>query len=529
MRRIALLLFCAVLATPGARAADGAEQFADGNRLYHDDLYWGALLRYRQAMDAGLDSALLHYNSGVAHYRAQQYARARESFRKALAEPRLTHRIHYNLGLTELAAGNTDSAITWFRHAGAQQDEPVLASLAAAAMASVASNAGREESGRQAPAELRRTAERPFGNLELRAALSVGSDDNVFRAPAEAYNDLSQPGAPPVNPVAQSGVYYPVDINAKYSVNSFEHESFFGSYRVSGRYYQDEALSTANEYAHQLAFGTEYERQEDTRERKIYSAFTISSHDGSWYDRDDGTERDFNNENVGNRLSYVRYGPEIWVRQSYSRLSFNLHAKGQIWNYDDSRELPEYDHEYLHLGASIQYRFTSTSLLRVKADAWQRRFGERPSFSLDGQQPIDNPPVHYDYVQFGATARQRITGLMWFGINYARTERRDKHAGYYDYFRDDYGIDFSFRVSDRFIVRADANYGIYSYLNALAYNTAAGGRRTLEQTDARLLATWRFNPRLSLVAGFEHRDVVSNDQRIAYTRNQVMLGLHWRQ
>lgn len=529
MRNVALVILCAVLAAPGARADDGAGQFADGNRLYHDDLYWAALLRYRQATDAGFDSPLLHYNSGVAHYRAGQYARARESFLKAFAEPRLAHRIHYNLGLTELAAGNTDDAVTWFQRAGAQQDEPVLASLADAAVASIASNARQADSDGLASAPVRRATERPFGDLQLRVALSVGSDDNVFRTPAEAYDDLSQPGAPLVNPVVQSGVFYPVDINAKYSVNSFEHESFFGSYRMSGRYYQDESLENANEYAHQLAFGTEYERQADTRERKIYSAFTISSHDGSWYDRDDGTEREFNNENVGNRLSYVRYGPEIWMRQSYSRLSFNVHAKGQIWNYDDPEELPEYDHEYLQIGASVQYRFTSTSLLRLKADAWQRRFGERPSFNLDGQQPIDNPPTRYDYVQLGATARQRITSLMWFGINYACTERRDRHSGYYDYFRDDYGVDFSFRVSDRFIVRADANYGIYSYLNAFAYNTAAGGRQTLEKADARLLATWRFNPNLSLVAEFEHRDIVSNDQRIAYTRNQVMLGLHWRQ
>ncbi len=529
MRRAALYILCAVLVSPAVRAADGAGQFADGNRLYHDDLYWAALLRYRQAADAGFDSPLLHYNSGVAHYRAQQYSRARESFLKALAEPRLTHRVHYNLGLTELAAGNTGNAVSWFQRVGAQQDEPVLASLAAAAITSIASNASRTDGDRIEPAPVRRAPERPFGDLQLRAALSVGSDDNVFRAPAEGYNDLSQPGAPAVTPAVQSGVFYPVDINAKYSVNSFEHESFFGSYRVSGRYYQDESLENANEYAHQLAFGTEYERQADTRERKIYSAFTISSHDGSWYDRDDGTEREFNNEGVGNRLSYVRYGPEIWMRQSYSRLSFNVHAKGQIRNYDDPEELPEYDHEYLHIGASVQYRFTSTSLLRIKADAWQRRFGERPSFNLDGQQPIDNPPIRYDYVQVGATARQRITSLMWFGINYTRTERRDRHSGYYDYFRDDYGVDFSFRVSDRFIVRADANYGIYSYLNAFAYNTAAGGRQTLEKADARLLATWRFTPRLSLVAEFEHRDIVSNDQRIAYTRNQVMLGLHWRQ
>ena len=31
------------------------ETFQDGNRLFRDDLYWAALLRYRQAAEAGLN------------------------------------------------------------------------------------------------------------------------------------------------------------------------------------------------------------------------------------------------------------------------------------------------------------------------------------------------------------------------------------------------------------------------------------------------------------------------------------------
>ena len=58
------------LALPqGASAATAGELFADGNRLFRDDLYWAALLRYRQAGEAGMDTPLLHYNTGVAHYK----------------------------------------------------------------------------------------------------------------------------------------------------------------------------------------------------------------------------------------------------------------------------------------------------------------------------------------------------------------------------------------------------------------------------------------------------------------------------
>ena len=68
---IGLLAVLTVLAPAGpAQAMTAREYFADGNRLFRDDLYWAALLRYRQAAEGGLDTPLLHYNTGVAHYRA---------------------------------------------------------------------------------------------------------------------------------------------------------------------------------------------------------------------------------------------------------------------------------------------------------------------------------------------------------------------------------------------------------------------------------------------------------------------------
>ena len=83
------------------------EMFADGNRLFRDDLYWAALLRYEQAREAGLNSAVLYYNIGVAHYRAGQYNRARDSLLIAEQSPKLRVVTHFNLGLAEYAAGNT--------------------------------------------------------------------------------------------------------------------------------------------------------------------------------------------------------------------------------------------------------------------------------------------------------------------------------------------------------------------------------------------------------------------------------------
>ncbi len=98
-----------------AHAMTAEQYFSDGNRLFRDDLYWAALLRYRQAREEGLDTPLLHYNMGIAHYRAGQHVRARDFLLKALQDPSLSVTAHFNLGLNAYALDYQDEALRWFR------------------------------------------------------------------------------------------------------------------------------------------------------------------------------------------------------------------------------------------------------------------------------------------------------------------------------------------------------------------------------------------------------------------------------
>ena len=82
--------------------------FDDGNRLFRDDLYWAALLRYDQAEEAGMDTALLHYNAGIAHYKAGQHIRARESLEKATRSSALRPRAQFSLGMNAYAFGDIE-------------------------------------------------------------------------------------------------------------------------------------------------------------------------------------------------------------------------------------------------------------------------------------------------------------------------------------------------------------------------------------------------------------------------------------
>ena len=523
----ALLALLAVLLAPSADAMTAQEYFADGNRLFRDDLYWAALLRYRQAAEQGMDTPLLHYNMGVAHYRAGQHVRAREALLRAVDDPSLGIVAQYNLGLNAWALGETEEALRWFRLVRDQGRSEKLQEFAVVAISRI-----RVAEEKQTDYEVlveEREEKRNFADLELHAAVGYGNDSNVFRSPDRPYIDFSDPDLPVVTPVAQSGAFVPVSFSARYQINSLPFEGFYGEYRLAGRYYVDELLENGNEYLHEIRVGSDYEREEDGRERRVRSAFAVAQKDEVYYDPDDGTIRDADGEDIEDRMNYVRYGPQLSARLSGEQLSFGVHLKAELWDYDDTKVVPEYDHEYFVARLYSQYKFTRTSLLRVTGEWYSRRFGDRPSYDLDGQQRIGNPGIRYDYLALGLRARQRITDRMWFGFDIERTERADQYVGYYDYTRDSFGAELHWSPGRRFDFEARSVYNLYDFPNAFAFHEPTLPIRTQESLDTSIRARYHFTRHVSVEAKAVIREVVSNDIRIQYDRAQYLVGIRWQQ
>ncbi|MEM8815513.1 MAG: hypothetical protein AAGE85_06780 [Pseudomonadota bacterium] len=524
-------LFACLLAAPQpVQAMTVDEAFADGNRLFRDDLYWAALLRYRQAREGGLNTPTLAYNTGVAHYRAGQHIRAREVLLEAVADPQFRVAAQYNLGLNAYALGDMTEALRWLRLARDQQSDPKLSRYASAAILRLDAGVAEEvEAIEERAAVVQKT--RRFSNLKLRARVSFGTDDNPFMTPDQAYVDLADPDQPVVTPEAADGAFVPVALSAKYLVNALKDEGFFLAYRLAGRYYQDKNLENANEYIHEGSFGSEYRRTVDGRTREVFSAFRFAQSDETYYDPDDGTVRSVDElgveTEIADRLNYTRYGPELTFRQDGERLGFGLSIKGQLWDYEDVELVPSYDHEYFQFEGSVQYKLAATSLLRISANRHSRRFSDRPSFDADANQFITNPAVRYDYLDLGVTARQRVTRRMWFGANYIRSERTDRFVGYNDYGRDTFGVDFQWSIGYRFRIELEGQYRLYDYPNAFAFNNPVAGRKTREDAFASLNLSYRLTRSLTLNAEARMEEVVSNDARIAYERNQFVLGIRW--
>ena len=523
---VTLLLACLAGTAHGMTADD---YFADGNRLFRDDLYWAALLRYRQAAEQGMDTPLLHYNTGIAHFRARQHIRARESLLKAQDDPALRLVAQYNLGLNAWALGDTEEALRWFRLVRDQEANRKLRNYAVVAIARI-----RDQEAEPTEYEVivkERRKKREFTDLELRVRLSYGNDSNIFRSPDQPYIDGSDPNLPVVTPVVTSGAFVPLSLSAKYMINSLPFEGFYGAYRLAGRYFVDKLNDNANEYLHQISFGSEYERKDEerNRERRVHSAFKIAQREEIYYDPDNGLERDVNGVDVSERMNYIRYGPELTARQSGEHLSIGLNIKGQLWNYEETEVLPEYDHEFFLFSLYGQYKFTSTSLLRITAEYYSRRFGDRPAYDLDGSQRIGNPTIRYDYASLALRARQRITDSMWFGFDIERTQRTDQYVGYNDYTRDSFGIEFHWNIGNRFDIEANSIYRLYDFPSAFAFHNPVAGPKTQESLDAAFIASYRITRNLSLVAEARQREVVSNDIRIQYDRTQYVLGVRWEQ
>jgi len=524
---IALLTLLLCVAPIRAQVAvTPQDAFTDGNRLFRDDLYWAALLRYRQAADAGMDTPLLHYNTGVAHYRAKQHVRARQSLLRAAQAPELRVLSQYNLGLNAYAAGNVDEALDWFRQARDQEENTRVRQLATIAISRL-QTPQREQDTLLARVESRQQ-EREITSLDLWAHVGFGSDSNIFRSPSTPYVDFANPNLPLVVPEEFSGAYLPVDLEARYWLNTFNLESFYFGYRLSGRYYQDKELENGDEFSHEARFGSEYAREEEGFSRRVSSAFTFAQHEETYYDPDDGLIREVDGEPIEDRLNYTRWGPQIAFRQGYDRFSFGVHLKGQLWNYETVDVVPEYDHEYFVLGGIVQYRFTPTALLRFGLEKSSRRFGARPSFDLDGQQPATSPPVRYDYLEARLTARQRLGDSMWFGFIYERSERTDRYLGYNDYSRDHYELEFRWRAGRRASVQLRGFYRNYDYPNAFAFHNPAAGAKTLETAELHALVSYRMTDSLSLELRAEAHEAVSTDPRIAYDRTWYSLGVSWR-
>lgn len=526
MRRFARLLVAlaiSYLALPAAYGQDGAELMREANELAREGLYGAALGRYEAAATAGLDTPLLHYNLGVTHYRLRQYADAVPEFEQALENPALAAVAEYNIGLCYRALGEESAARGAFERVLASGARSELKSLARAALASSPGRTPREAS---APAPARQPR---VGDLTLIVLARYGQDDNVYRTPAAPYVDLAQPGQPLVTPVIQSAPYLPLDALVRYALhNEAGDTDFLFSYRLDGNFYQGD-FSNANEVRQRAEVGADIVlADQGTRRRALDSAFFVESNEETNFDPDDGLNRDIGGVDISQRFSYRGAGIRGGYEQRIGDWTWGADGRFERRQYQRTQIVDSYDHDLYFARGWVEYRFSDRMGLSASLRQYRRAYDQRAARDLNGALLSTNPRLlfRYDGIQIGI--ERKLAAALTLGFDYQRLDRTDAFVGYDDYTRDIYRLSLDYRPTTRMRVYTRVFTGGYDYPRAFAFNTPAGGPRTLDRLDGFARVEYRLRRNLWLWGELEVDDVASSDTRADYSRTRTAIGAMWR-
>jgi len=127
-----LALSLSVVST--AFAALGKDDFDRGIKASATGDYTAALQYFKNAKQAGLDTAVLKYNLAVSYYKLQQYETARKIFAGLADVSTFEQRAYFNLGLIANKQKDEAAAIRWFRRAYRNLSSEKIRKLAAVAL-----------------------------------------------------------------------------------------------------------------------------------------------------------------------------------------------------------------------------------------------------------------------------------------------------------------------------------------------------------------------------------------------------------
>jgi len=532
-RIITALILVAVVASPAHAQSDADGLFKEGNQLFRSGLYHAALLRYREARAAGLETSLLHYNLGVVHYKLGEYEEAIAWLERSLESSALQSIASYNLGLVHRAAGRPEEARTWFERtidSGANRRLRRLAeSAAAASQAATRSEPRAGASGRRVDPREPIPERGKVGELRLLASARWGQDDNVYSAPAEAYVDLGDPGLPTVTPVVHSASFMPVDIVAEYVMrNEAGDTDFIFGYRFGGDFY-DAEFSNANQISQRFDIGADIVLGEtEKRRRTVDSAFFLRTHDETNFDPDDGIDREISGVDISDRFSFRAAGIEGEFEHELGPWTWGFDAQLEKRVYEDVPLVAGYDHEFYFTRAEVEYALGDKTSLSFGLRRYRRVYDQRLARDLNGDLLVGNALLQYDYRGAQLGISRRLSRAFRIDLDLLRLERIDEFQGYYDYTQDMARLRASYRPNRRFRLAVGGISRSYDYPNAFAFNEPTAGRRKAEGLSVELEVEYRVTSRLWLRGEFNLIDMTSTDPRAAYERTQSMLGLSWR-
>ena len=469
---------------------------------------------------------LFQYNLGVVYYRLGRYDDAVEALRQALSDSELAAIATYNLGLVEVARGDTDAASAAF--AAVIEMGPVRTLRRSARDALVQLAADKVTSG-GVESRAEPTAAEPAAGFRFSATASYAQDSNVYRAPSEDYVDLSDPAEPLVTPVVYSAAFMPIDLNAAYVMtNEAEDTEFLFSYLMNGDFYDSE-FANATRLSQRFSIGADIDLDaKDDRRRRLRSSFYMGTHEETNYNPDDGLDRSLDGTDVADRLSYRGGGIDADYLHEFGRVLFGFEVDYQRRQYEDVLGLPSFDHEIYDNRAFVDVAINSRTEVGLGLGRMRRSYDERLARELTGEFSAGSDFVEYDYQDVELAFRRMLGPSLLAEVGVSRQKRVDAYVGYNDYLRDGTRVGINYQPSDRLYVQFGAAVYAYDYPNAFAFNNPVAGARQLDVNRIDILMDYALTSRLTLSLSAFNDSSSATDTREEYDLSIASLGIRWR-
>ncbi len=499
--------------------------FTQGQRAYRQGNFELAIDLYQRADRGGYADPVLSYNLGVAQYRPGDFEAAHSAFLTAAGTEKLAPLAYYNLGLVARKTGATRDAYVWFNQARRHPHASgKMQTLSRKAMATL------DQPQRHSKIPVAFTQpERTRLSDHLLVALNTGfaTDSNIYRSPSSSYVDAAAPGSPTVEPEVQSGTYIPMRASTALRWGTHDNSHFELKYALDGRIYSDSQHSNANLMEHEFSIGGAMNRP--TKRGNVYwrSHFLVTNSNEQAYDRDDGQGELINDENVSDRLSSTRFGPDVYFHRDIGRFGYGFRMNAYIDRYEETLDFLDLTHEQYLGGAHLSFRPLRNTLVRISGDYYQREYADRVAADASGIRFADNDELKYTYQNLGLSLRQRVFRSLVVGLDYRYTQRQDEFENYDDYDRHT-GRGYLRFQRGRFSARASYTYRTYDFPNALNFDDTPTDPWPLQTMYGEFEAELKLGRRYTIRAEAILNLVDATDPRSEYDRNQLSLGLTWR-
>lgn len=289
--------------------------------------------------------------------------------------------------------------------------------------------------------------------FSLLAGLSayVGSDDNVYRSPAETASASDAWG---------NWVYLRAD--SRLGANRFLNTVNWKQARYPRHGTVDAAYgSLSNWYTRPLGANFSIELDLDAS-RQNDDAATIS---GEKYSRD---------------YAYWRYAAEsVLAWEPSRRHRVRLRGEGVLKNYDETTSQNSIDWNQWLVTMSYRLRLLAGQSITCAVARGERRYDSEPASTVSGRELEANPVEHHRYGDLVVTYTAPIHRRVVCDLGYARTTKHDLFQGYENRVTEGYQGGVGLRPIDRLELRIDATRAWRDYAHLLG----DGGRKLVYRTQ----------------------------------------------